>query len=340
MKNKLLYIILGAIIIITILVIIFIPKSSNTDNNNVFNKENIISMGNYNEILVDQENYVISNYTEYNDLFDNNELKEDSFKHNNYVVIQVEYNPCSEEEVNISNYTIKNSNITVTVDYKAKCGLCAPQYKYYLLKVDKELTNVVLNIEYNKLNNPHCDSNVTYKPMIYLYPTKETNVTVKLGYPDKLITTYPKYNKEWKVTAKPNGDILYNDRLYYGLYWEGKNTIKEEYNDGFVVNKENIIPFLEEKLEILGLNQKEINEFIIYWLPTLERNNYNLIRFETSNVINEQMPLTINPKPDSIIRVFMAFKPLDNRIKIKEQKLKKQTRKGFSVVEWGGSLIY
>ena len=51
------------------------------------------------------------------------------------------------------------------------------------------------------------------------------------------------------------------------------------------------------------------------------------------------MPLKVSPKPDTVIRVFMDFKPLDKKIEIKEQKLTKQTRKGFTIVEWGGSLI-
>lgn len=47
--------------------------------------------------------------------------------------------------------------------------------------------------------------------------------------------------------------------------------------------------------------------------------------------------LTINPKPDSILRVFMAFKPLKEAIKVEPQKLEPFERKGFTVVEWGGS---
>ena len=51
------------------------------------------------------------------------------------------------------------------------------------------------------------------------------------------------------------------------------------------------------------------------------------------------MPLDINPEPNTVIRVLMDYKPLDNKINIKEQQLSTPTRKGFTVVEWGGSLI-
>ena len=47
----------------------------------------------------------------------------------------------------------------------------------------------------------------------------------------------------------------------------------------------------------------------------------------------------IKPAPHTIIRVFMEYKPLDNKIDIKEQELVSPNREGFTVVEWGGSLI-
>ena len=51
------------------------------------------------------------------------------------------------------------------------------------------------------------------------------------------------------------------------------------------------------------------------------------------------MPLEITPSPDTIIRVLMEYKVIDNNISINEQVLTKAERKGFTVVEWGGSLI-
>ena len=51
------------------------------------------------------------------------------------------------------------------------------------------------------------------------------------------------------------------------------------------------------------------------------------------------MPLEISPKPDTIIRVLMKYKPLNKKINIKEQKLDTPTRAGFTVVEWGGTIV-
>ena len=111
-------------------------------------------------------------------------------------------------------------------------------------------------------------------------------------------------------------------------------------NDGFVVKGEDTIEFLEEKLEILGLNEKEAEEFIIYWLPQMEKNKYNYIRFETQEEINKNMPLEITPVPDTVIRINMEWKALEEAIKVKEQVLEEAPkRNGFTVVEWGGTIL-
>lgn len=181
----------------------------------------------------------------------------------------------------------------------------------------------------------------TFKPIIYIYPEEEKEVKVKLGKKEKLTCTYPKYEEEWNVKAKPNGDLidLKTGRKLYALYWEGLNTNKQSFEDGFIVEGENVASFLEEKLEILGLNEREAEEFIVYWLPQMEHNKYNYIRFETMDEISENMPLEINPKPETLIRINMVFRPLRKMIDIKEQKLKQIDRIGYTVVEWGGSKL-
>ena len=50
------------------------------------------------------------------------------------------------------------------------------------------------------------------------------------------------------------------------------------------------------------------------------------------------MPLEVSEKPDTIIRVMMDLKGLNEYRKVKEQKITKVERKGFTVVEWGGTI--
>lgn len=186
-------------------------------------------------------------------------------------------------------------------------------------------------------------SNIWHKPVIYLYPDKVTEVNVKVGYADRLTCTYPKYvTSGWNVIANPNGDLIdtKTNRKLYCLYYEAENNADLDVSkNGFIVEGKNVEKFLEEKLAILGLNEREAEEFIIYWLPQLEANKYNFIRFADLSYINENMPLEINPNPDTIIRVLMEFKGLDEPIEIQEQQLVKAERRGFTVVEWGGTEI-
>lgn len=179
------------------------------------------------------------------------------------------------------------------------------------------------------------------KPIIYIYPTVETEINVKLWTPENLSHTYPKYNPEkwWNVIAQPNWDLKDMDtwRKLYALYREWKTYAEDNFEEWFVVKWKDIIPFLEEKLAILWLNERESEEFIVYRLPQMEGNAYNLIRFETKAEQDENMPLNITPKPDTVIRVMMDWKAIDEPINIPEQQLFTPERTGFTVVEWWGS---
>lgn len=180
------------------------------------------------------------------------------------------------------------------------------------------------------------------KPVIYLYPEQKQKINVKLDYAGNLTHTYPKYPKDgWKVTAEPNGTLWdENNQEYYGLFWEG-NPLKQIIpHDGFIVPGEETASFLEEKLPYLGLNRREANEFIMYWLPRMESNSYNFIHF-SGKPYEEQAALEITPKPETIIRVMMLTQALESKIDYPLQDLSKlkKTRKGFTVVEWGGSII-
>ena len=179
------------------------------------------------------------------------------------------------------------------------------------------------------------------KPIIYLYPKQETEINVTLWNPNNLLHTYPKYNSEkWRnVVAQSNGDLEDMDtwRKLYALYREWVTYNEDNFNEWFVVKWEDTISFLEEKLALLWLNEREAEEFIVYWLPQMENNKYNLIRFETKVEQDENMPLNVTPTPDTVIRVMMDWKAIEEPIDISEQKLITPERTWFTVVEWWGS---
>ena len=176
------------------------------------------------------------------------------------------------------------------------------------------------------------------KPVLYLYPKENnTKITVEFEKPQLLTTTYPKFASKWNVKANKNGDLYdQNGKYYYGIYWEENRSTPVDFTEGFYVTKETAIEFLEEKLDIIGLNKKERNEFIMYWLPILEKNEKNLVYFELTNERQAYNKLNITPKPDSLLRMAIHVKKVNTETNIKEQKLKTFKRKGFTAVEWGG----
>ena len=176
------------------------------------------------------------------------------------------------------------------------------------------------------------------KPVIYLYPEEETQVSVTLELDGSLTSTYPDYGDGWTVTAQPDGTLTDPDtgRTYYCLFWEGIIDRQFDLSAGFCVAGEDTAAFLEDALARLGLTEREANEFIIYWLPRMEGNPYNLISFQT-DTYTDAAELTIAPAPDTLIRVFMAWKGLEQPVEIPAQELTAPARTGFTAVEWGGA---
>lgn len=187
--------------------------------------------------------------------------------------------------------------------------------------------------------NPYAND-VDYKPVIYLYPTEETEVHVTLDYAGELTVTYPDYGEDgWHVTASPDGTLTDTDgRSYSYLFWEGVSDTEYDFSGAYCVAGKDTAAFLEAYLPALGLTPREYNEFIVFWLPKMQENPYNLIAFQTT-AYTDAAKLNITPTPDTVIRVFMAYKPLDKAVSAPDWRQTLPTspvREGFTVVEWGG----
>ena len=186
---------------------------------------------------------------------------------------------------------------------------------------------------------PEGEESAEAKPVDYLYPETEMEVTVKLDYDGELTCTYPAYDGGWTVTARPDGTLTdEHGQTYNYLYWEGVDHTAYDFSRGFCVPGADTAAFLEDALAQLGLTRREANEFIVYWLPQMEQNPYNLIAFQ-SDAYTDHARLTVTPEPDSMLRVFMAWKSLEHPIDIPAQDLPAFNRTGFAVVEWGGAEV-
>ena len=204
------------------------------------------------------------------------------------------------------------------------------QCRYGWIKTVKK-DNITPTIRYEVV----CD-----KPVIYLYPEEETDVRVELELTEAdLSTTYPKYNNGWDVVASPDGSLLNKaDGTHHKyLFWDAVNCrTRFDFSKGFCVAGSDTESFLKEKLTYMGLTEEEMNEFIVYWLPKMEHNAYNLISFQ-GDIYTDSARLNITPEPDSLLRVFMTYVPLEDAVDIQTQQLVPFERNGFTVVEWGGS---
>jgi len=186
---------------------------------------------------------------------------------------------------------------------------------------------------------------IAEKPVIYVYSKDTTNITLKLKTDNKLSFTYPEYKDAWNVKATPNGNLLVGKKTYPYLFWEGNIHLSQNSvntSEGFIVAKENLISFFENKLSAMGLNQKEQTDFITYWCPRMSNNESSYVRFLFNKEVDKYASLDVNPKPDNLFRVFMIWtdaSKIDFNACFREQKILTTQRNGLTVIEWGGSEI-
>jgi hypothetical protein len=178
------------------------------------------------------------------------------------------------------------------------------------------------------------------KPVIYLYPRATQPVSVRVSPVGGVVKSAPAYGEGWAVTAHPDGKIVAADgSVHPYLFWEsGLTEAPAPLTEGFVVRREALRGFLDERLTMLGLNAAEIADFEEFWLPKMSARAFAAIRFVPREEIDAAAPLDVKPRPDSVIRVLIDFRSLDVAPKLRAQKLAPAARRGFAVVEWGGLL--
>ena len=121
---------------------------------------------------------------------------------------------------------------------------------------------------------------------------------ITLDLDGELTCTYPAYENGWTVTAQPDGTLTdARGQSYNYLYWEGEVYGDMDFSEGFCVPGEETAEFLEWALAELGLTRREANEFIVYWLPLMEDNAYNMISFQ-GKAYTDTTELKISPEPE------------------------------------------
>jgi hypothetical protein len=211
----------------------------------------------------------------------------------------------------------------------------------------KNQHEITLNVslQLNLIEPPHLDQEqiMTYKPVIYLYNEIDIDVNLSLKPSGEYTFTYPLIkDNQWHVKVTKDG-LNHNGKLYPYLFYETENndmnfSYSKEELIGHISEKNEIITYLEKSLTSLGLNQKEQTDFITFWAPRMVQHEEVFIQFWIDEDYDQVATLEVSPKPESIKRIYIVYAPITNNKPVyTEQTFKPFSRKGFTVIEWGGS---
>ncbi|KAJ6500664.1 hypothetical protein C8R45DRAFT_819640 [Mycena sanguinolenta] len=121
----------------------------------------------------------------------------------------------------------------------------------------------------------------------------------------------------------------------------------------------NTAAYLNSVLEMLGLHTEARTSFITFWLPFFLRHKQIALRFLPQSMYSYAAPLTVDPKPDVVTRIFMLFTGVTDEdrpkwgvaerrahedgalwkdvVGVDEMRMKDEAL--FRVLEWGGMEI-
>lgn len=188
-------------------------------------------------------------------------------------------------------------------------------------------------------SDPWCGFTPECKPAIYLYPEKTSLVKVTIGPSvGQRTITIPPYNSDggWRVLASPSGAIYWGSMSYTHLFYEAMTEYPKTPTQGWIIDGSNVADDLYRIGNEMGLNNSESEELGRYWSNKLKQSPYYFVGLIDQSEIEKLEPLSIQPQPDTTIRMRFYFKALSEPTLVENPQAKTISRKGFTVVEWGG----
>lgn len=179
-----------------------------------------------------------------------------------------------------------------------------------------------------------------YKPNIYIYTKDGTVVIIYFDDVSSLLTTIPYYTGSWYVTASPDGTLTDSSGNEYGyLFYEADvQTHIFQTEEGWLINADTRTAQYEEILREYGFNETEIKDFVEYWEDKLEAGKDYVMYPQLDDTVNRAMPMSINPTPTTLARIWFAFEEADSQ-SFKTPQIEKINRTDFTVIEWGGLIL-
>ena len=115
--------------------------------------------------------------------------------------------------------------------------------------------------------------------------------------------------------------------------------VPDEYEeDGFTYYDEDVQQRLGQQLMEMVGQGASMDAPLAVLDPFGTGSNGLLLSFQTE-AYTDSAGLTIDPAPDTLIRVFLAWKGLDAPVEVEPQTLTAPERADFTAVEWGGAEV-
>lgn len=222
------------------------------------------------------------------------------------------------------------------------------QMRVAALRVANQVENSPYNIRnLVEFNGVSC-RNFTYypalvwTPLIYLYPTEPSFISLKINTP--LVSTQLPPDKDgyWNSIASHDGTLMTQDSLKHKfISYEFLRSDFKRPDKGVVIEGSKLEEYLRNDLwKKQGLTNSEINDYWQDTKPRVKSSPYYFVSLIDRSEIDRVLPMEVNPKPDTIIRNMTYILPLSQApsmsiMPLEEEKLKAPERKGFTVLENG-----
>jgi hypothetical protein len=199
------------------------------------------------------------------------------------------------------------------------------------------LMSMIISVPFQSCEpDDNCSSgNVDYKPNIYIYPEEQLDLNVQIHFPlgGEILTSIPEYGVGWNISVDTNG--LINNEYRY-LFYESIQPDVWQKQHGWIVEKDKLESFFRENMTQYGFKGAEIDDFIEYWIPRLDKNKLYVIYPQTNEIIDKVISLEFSLQPENMLRLHYLIKGADSKnSSLTAPTIKEFKREGYFITEWG-----
>ncbi len=177
------------------------------------------------------------------------------------------------------------------------------------------------------------------KPNIYLYPESDLYLSVRIRFPlgGEITQSDPEYYGGWDIFVDTEGMI---NHQYSYLFYECDIPDVFQRTEGWIIEQNDLTEFFQSNMEEYGFIEEEIQDFLEYWIPILDAKSYYEIFPQSKEILDQVVRLEFSHQPESILRLSYLINGTDKPgSSLKTPDTIRFTRRGFSVVEWGGIVL-